>query len=162
MLKPAPEGGKWFGGSAIHIFFDMDYTILAVDGTLRPGVQELFQRLKEDGHTLYIWSGMGVRKGEVQQLGLDGYVDGVFEKPIQDYQQVLDRKLAKGELPALPNLVVDDYPEIVSALGGILVKPYFFKNPSDREMERIYDIIRELSQNGHSPDSAFRPRRQGF
>ncbi len=42
----------------MNIFFDMDYTLLAVDGSLRPKVREVLQRLKDDGHQLYVWSAM--------------------------------------------------------------------------------------------------------
>ncbi|GBD11149.1 hypothetical protein HRbin23_00801 [bacterium HR23] len=140
----------------LHIFFDMDYTILGMDGSLRPGVQEVFQRLRQDGHTIHIWSGMGVRWGEVRSNGLANLVAGVYEKPLQDYRLAVQRMVERGEIPRFPDLVVDDYPEIVSALGGIVVRPYFWPNPNDREMERVYQIICDLSTNGHSPDQAFR------
>ena len=144
----------------MDIFFDMDYTLLAIDGDLRPGAKETFQQLKEDGHRLHIWSGIGVRRSEVQRLGLDIYVDGVYEKPVQDYQRQLDAMVRRQEIPTHPDLVVDDYPEIVSALGGIVVRPYFHSDVNDKEMERVYQIIHEYRTNGHSQDAAFRPRRE--
>ena len=54
----------------MNIFFDMDYTILSATGRLRPRVVETFNQLREDGHSLYIWSGIGVRVAEVRNLGL--------------------------------------------------------------------------------------------
>ena len=146
------------GLASVNIFFDLDYTLLAIDGSLRPGVKELFQRLVEEGHDIYIWSGLGVRWGEVRRHGLDAYVKGVFDKPLHDFGALVKAWHQRGDLPILPDLVVDDYPEIVTALGGVLARPYFFVNPGDREMERIYQIIQEYSSNGHSPDAAFRPR----
>lgn len=140
----------------LHLFFDMDYTILGMDGSLRPAVREVFQRLREDGHVIHIWSGMGVRWGEVRSVGLASLVAGVYEKPLQDYRLAVQRLVAQGSIPCTPDLVIDDYPEIVSALGGIVVRPYFWPNPDDREMERVYRIISELAANGHSPDQAFR------
>lgn len=141
---------------SLNLFFDMDYTILAMDGTLRPLVKEVFQRLREDGHTLHIWSGMGVRWGEVRSVGLASYVVGVYEKPLQNYRAAVERLVAQGVIPRMPDVVVDDYPEIVSALGGIVVRPYFWPKPDDREMERVYRIIRDIALYGHSSDDAYR------
>ena len=141
----------------MNIFFDMDYTILALGGALRPGTQQVFQQLRDDGHTLYIWSGVGVRSEEVRRLGLDVYVDGVFEKPLHDYHWLTLGMLRRGEIPVFPDLVVDDYPEVVAALGGIVVRPYVNGHPSDREMEQVYRIIRDFAATGRSEDPAFRP-----
>ena len=69
----------------LKIFFDVDYTILAVDSSLRPGTREGFQRLVSDGHQVYVWSGVGIRTGELQKHDLMDLVSGVYQKPIQDY-----------------------------------------------------------------------------
>ena len=34
----------------MKIFFDVDYTILGLDDTLRPGTLDTFQKLLDDGH----------------------------------------------------------------------------------------------------------------
>ncbi len=127
----------------MNIFFDMDYTILSATGRLRPEVMETFNQLREDGHSLYIWSGIGVRVAEVRNLGLLPLVQGVYEKPVQDYQRMLEGMLRRGELPTSPDLVVDDYPEVVSALGGVSVRPYVNDDPEDREMARVYEAIHQ-------------------
>ena len=57
-------------------------------------------------------------------------------------------------VPLVPDMVIDDYPDIVSALGGIRVKPYVYERKSDTEMERVYHIISAFSANGHSPDTS--------
>ena len=137
----------------MNIFFDMDYTILSATGRLRPRVVETFSQLREDGHSLYIWSGMGVRVAEVRNLGLLPLVQGVYEKPVQDYQRMLVGMLRRGELPASPDFVVDDYPEVVSALGGVSVRPYVNDDPEDREMARVYDAIYQRGSNP-SPSGA--------
>lgn len=135
----------------MNIFFDMDYTILSATGRLRPMVTETFNRLREDGHSLYIWSGIGVRTTEVRDLGLLPLVQGVYEKPVQDYRRMLAGMLRRGELPATPDFVVDDYPEVVSALGGVSVRPYVNDDPEDREMRRVYDAIHQrVSDSGLS------------
>ena len=138
----------------MNIFFDMDYTILGVDNTLRPGTVELFQRLKGDGHTLYIWSGHGIRWREVREHGLTELVADCFEKPLYQYATATE---AAG-LPVQPDLVIDDYPEVPNALGGIWVKPYFFHNDGDREMDLVYELIATYAREGRSHHPQFRLR----
>jgi len=135
----------------------MDYTLIGINGELRPGVKTNFEKLQEGGHLLYIWSGVGIRNREVTQLGLGRYVCGVFEKPTQDYQHQLQIMIKRGEIPILPDLVIDDYPEIVSALGGIVIKPYVRTDLEDKEMDKIHNIIFQYQETGHSNDTAFRP-----
>jgi hypothetical protein len=135
----------------MNIFFDCDYTIIAMNGGLRPGVRELFQRLKGDGHTLYVWSGMGIRWYEVRKHGLDSYVTDCFHKPLFDYQ----RRMKGIGVNVAPDIVIDDYPDIVTALGGVRVKAYLYQNNTDTEMEKIYPIISALgAQNSHSLDNS--------
>jgi hypothetical protein len=134
----------------MNIFFDCDYTIIAVDGKLRPGVRELFGRLKDDGHTIYVWSGAGIRWRDLQRHGLESYVTDCFHKPLFDYR----RRMKLLGVTIEPDMVIDDYPDIVSALGGIRVKAYLFEKKSDTEMEKLYPIISALSTNGHSPDAS--------
>ena len=134
----------------MNIFFDCDYTIIAMNGGLRPGVRDIFRRLKEDGHTLYVWSGMGIRWLEVRRHGLEPYVTDCFHKPLSDYRA---RMYGMGVTVA-PDLVIDDYPDIVTALGGVRVKAYLYEKSSDREMERLYPIITALGANAHSAEAA--------
>ena len=142
----------------MHIFFDIDYTILETDyGTLRPGVRDVFEKLGTDGHTVYIWSGIGARTEEVKALGLYDLVGGVFPKPWENYEISVDNMLAKKEIPVRPDLVVDDTAAIVRALGGIVVAQYgAIGCANDQEMERVYRIIKEYTVNGYSRHPAFR------
>ena len=39
----------------MNIFFDMDYTILSQDNSLRPGTREVFRKLVDDGHQVSVW-----------------------------------------------------------------------------------------------------------
>ncbi|MBI2935709.1 MAG: HAD family hydrolase [Chloroflexi bacterium] len=142
----------------MHIFFDVDYTILAGNGALRPLVKETFAQLKADGFSLYIWSGVGIRWREVREHCLEPYILGCYEKPLQDYERMVQLMLERRELPVAPDLIIDDYPEIVSRLGGVVVRPYYLVNENDREMERVYKIITEWVRSGHSTDPAYRPR----
>ena len=131
----------------MNIFFDCDYTIIAWDGSLRPGVRELFKALKDDGHTLYVWSGVGIRWYEVRKHGLESYITDCFHKPISDFKH---RMIAAGLSP-WPDLVIDDYPEIVSTLGGIRVKPYVYERRTDTEMSKVYYVISALCAHGSRP-----------
>lgn len=142
----------------MHIFFDIDYTIMEIDyGTLRPGVRDVFEKLRADGHIVYIWSGIGARADEVKALGLHDLVSGVFPKPWENYRRTVDEMLMREELPVRPDLVIDDTAAIVRELGGILVQQYGAMGPAeDTEMERVYRIIHEYTVNGYSRHPAFR------
>jgi hypothetical protein len=137
----------------LNIFFDVDYTILAVDSSLRPGTRESFQRLVSDGHQVYVWSGVGIRTSELQKHDLLGLVAGVYQKPIQDFVAGLEQ----FGVPCRPDLVIDDYPEIVDTFGGVLVRPYYFRSAEDDEMDRVYGIIAEVAATGRSEQIGFRP-----
>ncbi len=136
----------------MNIFFDMDYTLLGLDNSIRPGTKEVFQRLIADGHTIYVWSGMGIRWKEVKEHNLEPYVTDCFVKPLENFIAAVE----KADLPVKPDFVIDDYPEVVEALGGMWVRPYLFKNPRDDEMEHLYKIITEFAKTGRSDDDRFR------
>src|SRR5262245_41617754 len=123
----------------MHIFFDVDYTILGRDFTLRPGTREVMERLVEDGHHVYVWSGEGERWGVVQKHGLEDLVRGVYGKPLQDYQN----RLADFGIPVIPDFVIDDYPGIVRAFGGVCITDYLgtYDGHADNELELIYEVI---------------------
>jgi hypothetical protein len=138
----------------VKIFFDVDYTILGLDDTLRSGTVETFQKLKDDGHELYIWSGMGERWEEVRKHQLAPFVSGVYAKPIHHYQE----RLEELGVPFEPEFVIDDYPEVVAAFGGVWVPPYFFKRTVDQEMDRVYRIVGDFVRTGTSEDRQYRAK----
>lgn len=132
----------------MRIFFDVDNTILAWDNSLRPLVPDVFQRLKDDGHTIYLWSGVGLRWEVVREHQLRPLIETCFVKPLENYH---------ASLPALgvttpPDFVVDDHPAIVEAFGGVMVTPYYFTNPDDKEMLRVYEAI-VRRRNGAGPST---------
>jgi len=94
---------------------------------------------------------------EVEQHGLQEYVKGVFQKPLQQFEEGLQT----FGVNVNPDFVIDDYPEIVSAFGGILIRPYLFRAPHDKEMKKVYSIVTEYSLGGSSEDSSFRLRSDG-
>jgi hypothetical protein len=125
----------------MNIFFDVDETILGYDGSLRPLVKQIFQLLVDEGHRIYVWSGVRtgntVRTEVVEAHGLDSYVTDCFQKPRFDYRE----QWRRTGIEIQPDFCVDDYPEIVEAFGGILVKPYSRERP-DSDLERVYAAIR--------------------
>lgn len=143
----------------MNIFFDVDYTLISYDGTLRPMVREVFGQLKQDGLDIYVWSGMGIRWNVVRTHGLVPFVSGVYEKPIERYAEAVNAMLARQELPVLPDFVVDDYPGIVDVFGGVVVRPFWAVDPRDREIERVYRILSDYRLRGASEDAAFRARK---
>ena len=69
----------------MNIFFDVDYTLITWDVKLRPGVLEVFERLRADGHTIYLWSGVGPRWEIVNRFELHDHVTDCFWKPLYDH-----------------------------------------------------------------------------
>ena len=140
--------------SSMKIFFDVDYTILGLDNTLRPQTKEIFQALLDENHQIFIWSGMGERWEVIEKHQLQQYVSGVYEKPTHHFHERLE------ELGVLfePEFVIDDYPEVVAAFGGVWVPPYFFKRSPDREMERVYRIVQDFAATGTSEDRQYRAK----
>ena len=62
-------------------------------------------------------------------------------KPTANYRKGLE---ILG-IPVTPDFCVDDHPELVRALGGEAVKPYYWADDRDKEMLRIYDAITEFA-----------------
>ena len=136
----------------MNIFFDTDYTILGVDGSLRPHVGELFQCLTHRGHNIYIWSGNGIRTKDIEKHRLSNFVTGYFEKPVHDYWAITSKLPSEDQ----PNMVIDDNLEIVAVLGGIWVNQYYFPNKTDIEMKVVKEIITEIELSGTSENTRFR------
>ena len=58
----------------------------------------------------------------------------------------------------VPDFIIDDYPEITAAFGGMWIRPYFFKDARDQEIEHAYRIITEFAQTGTSEDRNYRAK----
>lgn len=122
----------------MNVFFDVDDTIVSsVYGTLRPLVRELFHQLQEEGHRIYIWSGVGLRWDVIERHQLRPFISGCFLKPLFDHHN----RLTELGVTVKPDYCIDDYPEIAEAFGGITVRPYWQPDKQDREMERVYQAI---------------------
>jgi hypothetical protein len=123
----------------LNIFFDVDYTIISWDGTLRPHTREVFEQLKADGHTIYLWSGVGIRREVVNQHKLHDLVTDCFMKPTWDYKNALTRL----NVPLVPDFVIDDHNGVVSAFGGYWISRFDgYPGYQDEEMKKVYEAIR--------------------
>jgi hydroxymethylpyrimidine pyrophosphatase-like HAD family hydrolase len=133
----------------MNLFFDMDNTLIGDRHQLRPLVRETLEQLHNDGHAIYVWSGVGIRWKEVHANQLDPWVIDCYHKPLDEVGQ---RSLSHH----MPDLVIDDVAAIVEQFGGVVIRPYYLENPRDREMERVYRIVQDVVRTGVSEDSAFR------
>lgn len=122
----------------MNIFFDVDSTIISWNEELRPHVKEVFQHLKEEGHKIYVWSGVGIRWDVIERHGLKPFVTKCFVKPTFNYRE----SLTSLGVDVHPDFCIDDHEELTRALGGMPVKPYFLSDVNDREMLRVYETIR--------------------
>jgi hypothetical protein len=122
----------------VNIFFDVDNTIITWDVKLRPGVHEVFTRLREDGHTIYLWSGMGPRWEVVKRFDLHEHVADCFWKPLHNHHA----RMEELGITVMPDYVIDDHVEIIHAytIGSHVPEPAL---PLDRDtvMWRVYDEI---------------------
>jgi hypothetical protein len=57
-------------------------------------------------------------------------------------------RLEELGVPMIPDFVVDDYPEIVTAFGGFIVSEYFIQQPADQETYDVYHTICEHARHG--------------
>jgi hypothetical protein len=143
----AAAGGSAILPLAVHIFFDCDYTILSFDQALRSRTKEVFSRLVEDGHQVYLWSGEGARWSVVRRHELEPYLSGVFGKPLHDF----DAGLKRLQVTQVPDFVIDDYPGIVRHFGGYHI-PEFYSSRSDddEELESVYEVVTEVAATGRT------------
>ena len=121
----------------MNIFFDVDYTLITWDVKLRPGVLEVFERLRADGHTIYLWSGVGPRWEIVNRFELHDHVTDCFWKPLYDHHA----RMVELGVTVSPDYVIDDHQEIIDAFVGTTIKEPAMPLHTDRELWRVYDDI---------------------
>jgi hypothetical protein len=126
---------------SMNVFFDVDYTILGNDGSLRPGTRWVFEQLVARGHVVYVWSGQGIRWDDLHRVGLAEFVSGAFEKPLEEFEEGRQR----FAIPVKPDFVVDDYPEIVDHYGGLCIKPYTSRRYGDKEILVVPRLVEHSS-----------------
>jgi len=121
----------------MNIFFDVDSTLITWDVRLRPGVHENFQQLRDDGHVIYLWSGMGPRWEVVRRFDLHEHVTDCFTKPLYDHHARMDEL----GVTIRPDYVIDDHREIIDAFPGYHIPEPRYPLDSDREMWNVYEDI---------------------
>ncbi len=104
---------------------------------LRPGVREVFTKLREDGHIIYLWSGMGPRWEVVKRFDLHEHVTDCFWKPLHNHHQ---RMIELG-VTVKPDYVIDDHVEVIHAFVGSHVPEPSLPLDRDTVMWRVYDEI---------------------
>ena len=128
---------------SLNIFFDVDNTIITWDVKLRPGVREVFEALRSDGHTVYLWSGMGPRWEVVRRFELHDHIAACFWKPLTDHHN----RMKDLGIPVWPDYVIDDHIEIIQAFTGSHVPEPKLPLERDQEMWRVYNEIRAFAAN---------------
>ena len=125
----------------LNVFFDVDYTLIMWDGSLRPHVREVFERLTEAGHKIYIWSGVGIRRWDMRRHDLEGFVTEYYVKPLWDYKD----RLPEFNVPMVPDYVIDDHKTVVDDFEhGYHISDV--ARPDDRELLEVLAEIEALAQ----------------
>ena len=135
------ERGAMAEDRRLNVFFDVDYTLIMADGRLRNHTEEVFSRLKQAGHSIYIWSGVGIRRFDMRLHGLDGYVDDYFVKPLYRYRE----RLEEMDVTVMPDYVIDDHSQVVAAFDHGYHIPDIARR-DDRELLYILEEIEALAR----------------
>lgn len=123
----------------LNVFFDVDNTLIMWNGKLRNHVREVFEQLRESGHTIYVWSGVGIRRREMERHDLDHFVEDYFLKPLDRHHE----RLEGLGVPMTPDFVIDDHKGVVDAFTGFLVTE--MPGPDDRELLDALIAIEEMA-----------------
>ena len=111
---------------------------------LRNHARTVLERVSAAGHRVYVWSGNGIRRYEMEQRGLDHLVSGYLVKPVERYCE----QLARLGVDVEPDFVVDDHPGIVEAFGGYQVSLYL--PDDDRDLLNARAAIEAAARTGPS------------
>ncbi len=126
----------------LNVFFDVDNTLIMWNGKLRNHVHHVFERLSEAGHTIYVWSGVGIRRWDMTRHELDHFVEDYFIKPLDRHHERLE---ALG-VPMTPDFVIDDHKTVVDAFGGYHVSD--MPGPDDDELLDVLKAIEQYANMG--------------
>lgn len=124
----------------LNVFFDVDNTLIMWDGKLRNHAHDVFTKLRDDGHTIYVWSGVGIRRWDMRRHKLDEFVEDYFLKPLEDHHE----RLKTYDVHVFPDYVIDDHKSVVDAFFGYHIPD--MAGPDDRELLEVYAHITEVAQ----------------
>jgi FMN phosphatase YigB (HAD superfamily) len=125
----------------MNIFFDVDNTLIMWDGKLRNNAEEVFKKIIEDGHTIYIWSGIGIRRKEIENVDLDKYVKDYFIKPLYDHRA----RLPKLGVNVSIDYVIDDHESVVQVFGGYHIPDVATED--DQELIKVLEDIKSINKD---------------
>ena len=125
----------------LNVFFDVDNTLIMWNGKLRNHTREVFEALREEGHTIYIWSGVGIRRWDMRRHELDGMVEDYFIKPLDNHHE----KLPALGVTIMPDYVIDDHRSVVDAFVGYHIPDE--AGPDDDELLKVLEEIRILAKS---------------
>ncbi len=113
----------------MNVFFDVLGTLIAEDGTPRPHSREVFLKLTEMGHDVYVWSsgGEGYAARAARVVGVEDVVKGCCPK----------RHPPKG---VVVDYAVDDDKGVVGEYGGQLVSAYR-GDPGDADLLGVVEAL---------------------
>lgn len=134
----------------LNVFFDVDYTLVMWDGRLRNHARDVFVRLTEAGHSIYIWSGVGIRRWDMRRHGLDEFVTDYYVKPLWAYRE----RLKEFNVPVVPDFVIDDHKSVVDDFVGYHIPDTAEKD--DRELLEVLERIEALAREP-APEGAGEP-----
>lgn len=111
----------------MNVFFDVQGTLLS-GVTPRPQTREVFLRIEELGHHVYMWSSAGEDYAYRAAFLLNVYdaTYGYFGKT--------------DHIPVTVDFVVDDQPGIVRQYGGYEISA-FTEDPEDRELWKVVEKL---------------------
>jgi hypothetical protein len=136
---PAPAEPN---GRSLNVFFDVDNTLIMWNGKLRNHTEHVFRSLKDAGHTIYVWSGVGIRRWDMKRHDLDQFVTDYFIKPLEKHHEKLD---ALG-VPMIPDYVIDDHRQVVDAFGG-----YHIPDMAKDDDEELLKVLAEIMEMAAAP-----------
>ena len=123
----------------LNVFFDVDNTLIMWNGKLRNHTRDVFERLRDSGHTIYIWSGVGIRRWDMRRHELDEFVRDYFIKPLDDHHA----RLGPLGVTVKPDFVIDDHKTVVDAFGGYHISDV--AKPDDRELLDVLEAIEAMA-----------------
>lgn len=111
----------------MNVFFDVQGTLLS-GATPRPQAREVFLRIEELGHHVYMWSSAG-----------EAYAHrAAFLLEVHDVSYGYFGK--SDQIPVTVDFVVDDQPNIVRQYGGYEISA-FNEDPDDQELWKVVERL---------------------
>ncbi len=135
----------------MHIVFDMDNTLSDELGKkVRPGIPELLEKLKQDGHRLSVWTSSTRIRALIilKDFGLREYFTTFISREEYDPE---NKNLPKDIRVYDGDILIDDDPmqiDFTKSIGkkGFLVEPFRADQVMDKkEMEKLYRTIRRAA-----------------